>query len=405
MADAIWAIGLMSGTSGDGIDAALIRSDGETVAENGPGTGEAYDPAFRARLKAAYGHWDPPAGLERALTERHAAVVHRLLAEAGRQPEEIGVIGFHGQTILHEPERHRTRQIGDGALLAELIGIPVVNDFRSADMAAGGEGAPLAPVYHRALAAGLEKPVAMLNLGGVGNVTYVGADGSLIAFDTGPANALIDDWALRHTGEPVDQDGALARSGTVDAAAVARFLQNPYFGRKSPKSLDRDAFKAFSIEGLSAADGAATLTAITAATVAAALPLLPATPRRWLVCGGGRHNPVLMEALRAKLAAPVDPIEAIGCDGDLIEAQAFAFMAVRSLRGLPLSFPGTTGVSQPTTGGRLHRPAEMDELDRETIESWEEYQRTGLHVTGEEAEAWLRKLAAGESVPPPKAHK
>ncbi len=360
MTDPVWAIGLMSGTSGDGIDAALLKTDGERIQETGPGIGEAYDPAFRAKLKSAYGHWDPPAGLERELTERHATLVLRLVAQAGMRASDIGVVGFHGQTILHEPQRHRTRQIGDGALLAERTGIPVVNDFRSADMAAGGEGAPLAPVYHRALAAGLEKPVAMLNIGGVSNVTWIGDGDALIAFDTGPGNALIDDWAMRHTGEPVDRDGALAKSGTVDAAAVMRFLSNPYFTRPAPKSLDRDAFKGFSLSAMNAADGAATLTAITAASIAAGVAHLPAPPRRWLVCGGGRHNPVLMDALRARLAVAVDPIEAVGWDGDLIEAHAFAFMAVRSLQGLPISFPGTTGVKAPTTGGIVHRPGKRD---------------------------------------------
>jgi anhydro-N-acetylmuramic acid kinase len=357
LADSVWAIGLMSGTSGDGIDAALLRTDGETVDEVGPALGEAYDAAFRARLKGAYGRWDPPAGLEAELTERHAVAVGRLLAKAGKSAAEIAVIGFHGQTILHEPEKHRTRQIGDGGLLAKSTGIDVVNDFRSADMAAGGEGAPLAPAYHRAIAARLEKPVAMLNVGGVANVTWIGNDGALIAFDTGPGNALIDDWMMRQTGEPIDRDGALARSGTVDEKAVQRFLRDPYFSRPAPKSLDRDAFKGFSLEGLSAADGAATLTAITAAAVAAGLSRLPSKPTRWLVCGGGRHNPALMDALRARLSAPVEPIEAIGWDGDFIEAQAFAYMAVRSLRDLPISFPGTTGVKQPQTGGVLHRSA------------------------------------------------
>src|SRR4051812_10677302 len=325
MSDPVWAMGLMSGTSGDGIDAALLKTDGERIVETGPGIGQPYDPAFRARLKSAYGQWDPPAGLERALTERHAEVVLQLIAQAGMKPSDVSVLGFHGQTILHEPQRHRTRQIGDGALLAALTGIAVVNDFRSADMAAGGEGAPLAPVYHRALAAGLDRPLALLNIGGVSNVTWVGRDDeagreALIAFDTGPGNALIDDWALRHTGEPVDRDGALARSGVVDAAAVERFLLNPYFARPAPKSLDRDAFKGFSLGALNAADGAATLTAITAASIAAGIARLPAPPKRWLVCGGGRHNPVLMDALWASLASPVDPIEAIGWDGDLIEA-------------------------------------------------------------------------------------
>jgi anhydro-N-acetylmuramic acid kinase len=352
----VWAIGLMSGTSGDGIDAALVKTDGERVSACGPAIGEAYDSAFRARLKAAYGQWDPPDGLERELTERHAAAVRQLLEKAGLKASEIGLLGFHGQTILHEPERRRTRQIGDGALLTRLTGIPVVNDFRSADMAAGGEGAPLAPVFHRAMAAGLKGPVAVLNVGGVANVTFIGADESLIAFDTGPGNALIDDWAMRHTGRPVDHGGGLARSGRVDEAVVARFLENPYFQRPAPKSLDRDAFGGFSLGDLGAADGAATLTAITAASIAASLRHLPEPPRRWLVCGGGRHNPVLMAALRARLGAPVDPVEAIGWDGDMIEAQAFAYMAVRSLHRLPISFPGTTGVQRPLTGGVLHRP-------------------------------------------------
>jgi len=356
MTDPAWAIGLMSGTSGDGIDAALLKTDGERIQEAGLGIGEAYDPAFRAKLKSAYGQWDPPAGLERELTERHAAVVLRLVAQAGMSPRDIGVVGFHGQTILHDPERHRTRQIGDGALLAELTGIPVVNDFRSADMAAGGEGAPFAPVFHRALAADLAKPVAMLNIGGVSNVTWIGEGDALIAFDTGPGNALIDDWAMRHTGEPVDRDGALAKSGTVDEAAVARFMENAYFERPAPKSLDRDAFKGFSLGALNAADGAATLTAMTAASIAASVARLPAPPKRWLVCGGGRHNPVLMQTLRTRLGVAVDPIETIGWNGDLIEAQAFAFMAVRSRSGSPISFPGTTGVKQPMTGGRLHQP-------------------------------------------------
>ena len=345
----------MSGTSGDGIDAALLKTDGERILEIGPALGEPYDEAFRARIKGAYGRWDPPPGLEHDLTEHHAAVTARLLIKAGLAPHDVGVLGFHGQTILHEPEKHRTRQVGDGAFLAQLTGIDVVNDFRSADKAAGGEGAPLAPVFHRALAEKLEKPVAILNLGGVGNVTWIGADGTLLAFDTGPANALIDDWMQTQTGTPVDRDGALARSGKVDEAAVLRFLTQPYFGRPAPKSLDRDAFRAFSIEGLNPADGAATLTAITAATVAAALPQLPSRPKRWLVCGGGRRNPAVMDALRQRLPASVEPIEKIGWDGDFIEAQAFAYMAVRSLRGLPISFPRTTGVKQPQTGGKLSR--------------------------------------------------
>lgn len=353
----IWAIGLMSGTSCDGVDAALIRSDGHRITAFGPALTLPYDDAFRTQLRQCLGGKGPVAEVERELTERHAAAVQMLLGRAGRSAREIGLIGFHGQTILHDPERRRTWQIGDGPLLARRTGIDVVNDFRSDDVAAGGQGAPLAPILHDALAGGLDRPLAVLNLGGVGNVTWIGDEGSgrrLIAFDTGPANALIDDWALRHTGQAVDLDGALARAGRIDQARLAQWLEHPYFALPVPKSLDRDAFQAFQPEGLSAADGAATLTAFTAATVGRALLWLPQAPRRWLVTGGGRRNPVLMAALREILQVSVEPVEAVGWDGDALEAQAFAFMAIRAKAGLPISFPGTTGVPQPLTGGRLH---------------------------------------------------
>lgn len=353
----IWAIGLMSGTSCDGVDAALIRSDGHRITAFGPALTLSYDDAFRAQLRQCLGGNGPVAEVERELTERHAAAVQMLLGRAGRSPREIGLIGFHGQTILHDPDRRRTWQIGDGPLLARRTGIDVVNDFRSDDVAAGGQGAPLAPILHDALAGDLERPLAVLNLGGVGNVTWIGGeagDKRLIAFDTGPANALIDDWALRHTGQAVDLDGALARAGRIDQARLAQWLRHPYFGLPVPKSLDRDAFQAFQPEGLSAADGAATLTAFTAASVGRALLWLPQAPKRWLVTGGGRRNPVLMAALREMLQVSVEPVEAVGWDGDALEAQAFAFMAIRAKAGLPISFPGTTGVPQPLTGGRLH---------------------------------------------------
>ncbi len=355
---AVWTIGLMSGTSCDGIDAALLKTDGETVAAFGPTLTVAYDDAFRARLRSCLGGGGPIAAVERDLTERHAAAVRQLLEAAGMQPREIAYLGFHGQTVLHAPDQRRTWQIGEGPLLAELTGIPVVNDFRTADVAAGGQGAPFVPAFHRALAEGLEKPLAVLNIGGVANVTWIGSGADqILAFDTGPGNAMIDDWVLQHTGRPVDLDGALAKSGRVDAAAVARFLEHRYFDLPAPKSLDRDDFRAFALAGMTAADGAATLTAITAAAVAAARRHFPEPARRWLVTGGGRLNPTLMAALRQRLAAPVDPVEAVGWNGDALEAQAFAYLAVRSVRGLPLSFPTTTGVPRPMTGGKLHRPA------------------------------------------------
>ncbi|MBI4184684.1 MAG: anhydro-N-acetylmuramic acid kinase [Proteobacteria bacterium] len=356
------ALGLMSGTSLDGIDAALLVSDGERVVEFGPVLTSPYQPGFRERLRALLGRGrdEGVAAVEEELTRLHAWAVATLLARAGLGPAEVDVIGLHGHTILHEPARGRTIQIGDGALLARLARIDVVADFRSADVAAGGEGAPLAPVFHAALAEALERPLAVLNLGGVANLTWIGADGRLVAFDTGPGNALIDDWVRVRTGRAMDADGRLALAGRVEGSLLARLLADPYFGRRPPKSLDRDHFaaavcEAMSGAGLSAADGAALLAAFTAEAVARGLAFLPSPPRRWLVAGGGRRNAALLAGLREALAAPVAPVEAVGWDGDALEAQCFAHLAVRALRGLPLSFPETTGAPRPMCGGRLYR--------------------------------------------------
>jgi anhydro-N-acetylmuramic acid kinase len=263
------------------------------------------------------------------------------------------VVGFHGHTILHRPAERRTWQIGDGALLARRLGTDVVADFRSADVAAGGEGAPLAPLFHAALAASLQKPVAVLNIGGVANVTWVGEGEAILAFDTGPGNALIDDWVQGRTGAAADFDGTLARAGRSSATHVAQFLEAPFFDRPPPKSLDRDDFREIMPEQLSVEDGAATLTEMTAAAVAAARCHFPRPVREWLVSGGGRHNTALMDALSRHLGVPVRPVEAVGWDGDALEAQAFAYLAVRSMLGLPLSLPSTTGVPRPMPGGRL----------------------------------------------------
>ncbi len=347
------ALGLMSGTSMDGIDAAVIRTDGKRVIEFGPALTVPYDADFRARLRAALGREEGLDSVERELTLLHAAAVKRLVADHGLA--DLDVIGFHGHTVLHRPEEGQTRQIGDGALLAAETGIPVVNDLRKADVAAGGEGAPLAPVYHAALAGELEKPLCVLNVGGVANVTWIGAGGAILAFDTGPGNALLDDWMERTAGRRYDAGGETAAAGTVGEARLATLLENPYFRRPPPKSLDRDDFRGDAVDGLAAADGAATLTAFTARAVGAAVDFLPEAPRRGLVCGGGRHNGTLMDMLRETVGAPVDPVEAVGWQGDALEAQLFAFLAVRSLRGLPLTLPTTTGVAVPTTGGVLYR--------------------------------------------------
>ena len=347
-------IGLMSGTSLDGIDAAFVETDGETIVQSGPFLTLPYDRALRDALRAVLGGKGPTDAVERQLTEAHEAAVRRLIER--HDLGAIDLVGFHGHTILHEPQQRRTWQLGDSASLAKQLGIDVVGDFRVADVAAGGEGAPFVPAYHAALATTLERPLAILNIGGVANVTWIGADDdAVLAFDTGPGNAPIDDWVLTHTGEAVDYGGALAAAGRVDEGLVTHFMAHPYFARRSPKSLDRDEFAGFRPEGLSLEDGAATLTAMTAASVAAAPPQFPAPARRWLVTGGGRHNPVLMQMLAARLGAPVAPVEAVGWEGDALEAQAFAYLAVRSLKGLPLSFPGTTGVPQPMTGGKLYK--------------------------------------------------
>jgi anhydro-N-acetylmuramic acid kinase len=348
-------VGLMSGTSLDGIDAAWLRTDGEAAIATGPAATTPYPEAFRERLRGVLGGSAPTdeiAAVARDLTLLHAEAVERLLAAEG--PGRPDLVGFHGHTILHQPEAGRTWQIGDGALLARRLGVPVVSDFRSADVAAGGQGAPLVPAFHAALAGGIERPLAVLNIGGVANVTWIGD--TLLAFDTGPGNALIDDWALRHTGRAIDQDGALAGAGTADRSAVARFLAHPYFAAPPPKSLDRDDFTGLVPAGLGPADGAATLVAITVEAVRRAADHLPAPPRRWLVTGGGRRNPILMRALAAALDGPVDAVEAVGWDGDALEAQAFAYLAVRSVKGLPLTFPGTTGVAAPSGGGRTDYP-------------------------------------------------
>jgi len=349
----------MSGTSLDGIDVAAIATDGRRRVIPGPALTVPYPDAFRERLRGVLGGVGPRTdleGVEAELTRLHADAITEFRAQ---YPDvAVDLVGFHGHTILHRPAERRTWQIGDGALLARLTGIDVVADFRSADVAAGGEGAPLAPLYHAALAADLAKPLAVLNLGGVGNVTWIGprANGredEILAFDTGPGNALIDDWVKQHTGQPADFDGALARAGHVSAEQVIRFLQNPYLDRKPPKSLDRDDFRSAVPEGLSVEDGAATLTEMTAAAVAAATRHFANPPREWLVCGGGRHNPVMMATLGRLLGTAVRPVEAIGWNGDALEAQAFAYLAVRSVLGLPLSLPSTTGAPHPVCGGRL----------------------------------------------------
>lgn len=358
------AIGLMSGTSMDGIDAALIESDGDGIVRRCGFLSTPYPDEFRARLQSVMGNVGDVSGAASELTERHAEAVSALLAAEGVASTEIDVIGFHGQTILHEPERRRTIQIGAPDMLARAIGRPVVFDLRLADVAAGGEGAPLVPVYHRALTRQLGSTVAVLNLGGVGNVTWIEGDEgagpeAMLAFDTGPANALVDDFVRTRRGERFDAGGAMAARGKVDEARLAELLSDSYFERQPPKSLDRDHFArraSVAVEGLSDEDGAALLTAFSAASVALSERWFPHPPEQWIACGGGRHNATLMAMLAERLGAAILPADELGWNGDAVEAEAFAYLAIRSLQGKPLTFPGTTRAPVPLSGGTLHKP-------------------------------------------------
>jgi len=301
---------------------------------------------------------------EELVTDMHAEAVEAFLAANGMPPSEVAVVGFHGQTVLHRPDRGLTIQLGNGAALAGRIGIPVVYDFRAADVAAGGHGAPMVPVFHRAMLRLIKRahPVGVLNLGGVANVTFINGGTELVACDTGPGNALIDDFVRLRTGQPQDDEGRAAGAGKVDEAAVARVLKHPFFATPPPKSLDRNAFRHWVTEegrlaSKSTQDGAATLTAITAAAVAHAITVLPRPPVAWIVAGGGTRNPTLMRMLAERLApAQIETAGAVGWSADALEAQAFAYLAVRTLKGLPLTFPTTTGAPRPLTGGILVRP-------------------------------------------------
>ena len=362
------AIGLMSGTSLDGVDVAWLETDGEEIGAFGPVGYRPYTDDERALLRTALADATTlterrtrPGELARAemlVTHAHAEAIERFLGANNLNRQDIDVIGFHGQTVLHRPAERLTVQIGDGAALAKATGLPVVFDLRAADIAAGGQGAPLVPVYHRALVRSLQSagPTAVLNIGGVANVTYIDGD-VLIACDTGPGNALLDDFMLQSTGKAIDRDGHMAAKGRVDKGWIAAAMNAGFFAKSPPKSLDRNDFASLSCEGMSPEDGAATLTALTASSVACIVPLLPKPPARWIVAGGGANNPTLMKMLNEHLEpAEVMPAADLGWSADAIEAQAFAYLAVRSLKGLPLTYPSTTGVAMPLAGGVLISP-------------------------------------------------
>lgn len=359
-------IGLMSGTSMDGVDAAYIETDGDQNLVLGAHCSTPFDPEFRTELSGFIasvperGRSPRQSEIERALTALHAQAVDRLLTQMNIPSDRLDLIGFHGQTVWHRPSARQTWQMGNAQQLADMTGTTVVADFRSADVRAGGQGAPLVPIFHAALAKSLPRPLAILNIGGVANLTWIGRDGvhagDFLAFDTGPGNGLIDDWILRHTGQPMDEGGMIARRGTVHEDIVVQMLTAEYFSQLPPKSLDRFAFSLGSVSALGLDDGAATLTAFTAASVGRALALCPEKPGRLLVTGGGRHNPVLMSLLERYAGVPAESVDIQGWHGDAMEAQAFGYLAVRCLHGLPITFPGTTGAASPLTGGVVVAP-------------------------------------------------
>ncbi len=353
----IWTLGLMSGTSMDGIDAALIKTDGIEIFDIGPATTIPYTRGLKKLIRSALGRNTASPTLIHKITDAHSKAVTALLSENPEFKEKIKLIGMHGHTILHAPNTKFTLQVGDGKRLAKNIGINVVCDFRSVDIQNGGQGAPLAPLYHSALAKDLKKPLTIINIGGIANLTWIGRDDNLapIAFDTGPGNCLLDDWVQTNTTERFDKGGAISGLGRPKHELVKVMMKHPYFNSPPPKSLDRLGFNYECISSLEPADGAATLVRYTCKTIMAALRHVPEPPKRLLITGGGRLNPTIMQGLSSLASIPVEPVEAVGWDGDMLEAQAFGFLAVRSIRGLHLSTPTTTGISTPKSGGILYQ--------------------------------------------------
>lgn len=357
------AIGMMSGTSLDGIDAAIIRSDGERVYEFGESVTIPYTDTLRHELREVIYRRGDRARAGRDMTHAHIEVIRTLLNHAKLKASDIDLIGFHGQTIDHRPEEGITIQMGDPSMIAEALGIDVVADFRRRDVAAGGQGAPLVPLYHAALVQQMKLPVVVLNIGGMANVTWIGRSEAtsekliahdILAFDTGPGNVLLNEWAAQHTGKHMDENGQLAKAGIADQSIVNLLMQDPFFKSHPPKSLDRNYFHLDAVRHLSPEDGAATLTAFTVESIVAAEEYFPAPAERWIVAGGGRHNPVIMDGLKQRIQI-LESAENVQWQGDALEAQAFAFLAIRSYLGLPLTMPTTTGVSHAVTGGAFYR--------------------------------------------------
>lgn len=355
------ALGLLSGSSIQGVDAALISTDGVDVYDYGPCVNVPYDEALRDKIRSVIGRKPESeeelariAEIEREITEFHARIVKDFIAD---YDVKIDVIGFEGHTVYNNPAEHYTLQMGDGALLSELTGIKVVNKFHKADILAGGQGGPLEPVYHAAVCSDMGKPIAVVNIAGLSNVTWIGSYGEMMAFDTGPGNAAINDWVRKHAGMDMDYNGKLAITGTVNEQIVASLMRHKYFGKYPPKSADRETFKEKleHLEGLSLEDGAATVTAFVAESIAySILMYLPEIPKILLVCGGGAKNPTILRFLRQRLPDMiVKTVSEEGLNSEALGAQSIAFQAVRRLYYLPISFPTTTGVSEPMIGGQI----------------------------------------------------
>ena len=351
------AIGLMSGTSADGVDVAYIDTDGKEFVFFGPSQSFGFPRALKDRLINTKVDDETNLIIEKHLTLFHFDSIKKFMKINHLNKHNIDLVGFHGHTIYHNPLDRVTVQLGDGKLLAKCLEIPVINDFRSEDVKNGGEGAPLTPIFHSVLAKKLTKPVAILNIGGVANVTWVGKQiDELMAFDVGPGNAMIDDWVFSQGLGDYDKNGCIAAKGFVNADILNRYLSHDFFQQKPPKSLDRNSFSLELVKGLTIEDATATLSEFTAESVRKSQVFFPSPVTQWIVCGGGRLNGELMRMLEVKLDAPVVRSEEVGWDGDALEAQAFAFLAVRSKMKLPLSFPNTTGVKNSTVGGVLNLP-------------------------------------------------
>jgi anhydro-N-acetylmuramic acid kinase len=353
---ALTVIGMMSGTSFDGIDAAIVTTDGQTVSSTGKALFRPYADDLRQSIRTLlHGKLDVQelVEVENLLSREHASVALELLEQAKLTSADIDLIGFHGHTLYHNPHMGHTMQTGNPSLLAELTGIDVIFDFRRRDVAAGGSGAPLVPLFHQALFKEADKPLVVLNIGGVANITYLGKTGEIVAGDCGPGCALIDDFMHHALKQKFDDGGNFARTGKVDAQILKQMMQHEFFTQKPPKSLDRNAFAGIQdqLSHLSPQDAIATLTHITAAGIHSICKFLPEVPKTWVVGGGGRHNKFLLEILRNSYGIETTPVD----NGDFLEAQAFGFLAVRSYYNLPLSVPTTTGVSRPVSGGALYR--------------------------------------------------